>query len=247
MTPADRLLRTDGEALAYRGISGASPTVVWLGGFNSDMEGTKALALEAWARSRGQGFVRFDYYGHGQSSGLFPEGTIGRWRGDALAVVDELTAGPLVLVGSSMGGWIACLVALVRADRIAGLVLIAPALDFTEALLRPSLDAAALKALATAGRWRRPSLYEADGYDISAALLDEGRRWLLLAGPIDIPVPVRIIQGGADPDVPWRHVLVLVDALSSLDVVFTLIKDGDHRLSRRQDLDRIILALESLI
>jgi pimeloyl-ACP methyl ester carboxylesterase len=246
MTPPDHLAREDGERIAYRRIDGVGQTVVWLGGFHSDMEGTKAQALSDWAENAGRAYVRFDYFGHGQSSGAFEDGTIGRWRADALAVIDRLTEGPLVLVGSSMGGWLACLAALARPERIAGMVLIAPAADFTETLMEPSLSAEARTALGRAGRWTRPSEYEGGGYPITARLLEEGRAWSILPGPIPIRVPVRILQGGADPDVPWRHALALAEAIGGHDVIFTLIKDGDHRLSRPEDLDRLIAAVADL-
>lgn len=239
------LTRPDGARIAWRRVAGAQPTVVWLGGFRSDMAGTKAQALADWALARGQTYLRFDYFGHGESDGDFAEGTITRWREDALAVLDELATGPLVLVGSSMGGWIACLAAAVRAERIRALVLIAPAPDFTEKLMAPGIDAAGREALARDGVWMRPSEY-GDPYPITAALLEDGARWSILPGPVPITAPVRILQGGADPDVPWRHALELAQALNSEDVVFTLIKDGDHRLSRPQDIARLLAALDEV-
>ncbi len=240
------LPRPAGERLAYRGLDGRRPTVLWLGGFRSDMAGTKAEALADWARARGLGFLRFDYFAHGASSGDFKQGSITRWRDDALAVIDELTQGPLVLVGSSMGGWIACLAAVVRPQRIAGLVLIAPAPDFTEALMRPSLPPQALKALADQGVWTAPDDFGEGGYPITRLLLEDGARWSILANPVPIRAPVRILQGGADTSVPWTHALELAQVIEGQDVVFSLIKDGDHRLSRPQDLARLIAALEDL-
>lgn len=242
--PQLRLERADGGCLAYRRIEGAGPTVVWLGGFHSDMTGTKAQALADWARASGRAFLRFDYFGHGASSGDFAEGTITRWREDCLAVIDELTAGPLILAGSSMGGWLACLAALSRPERIAGLVLIAPAADFTDKLIVPALDEAALRAIETQGSWTRPSDYGEEGYPITRALIEDGARWSILPGPVGITAPVRILQGGRDPDVPWRHALDLAQAITAGDLVFTLIADGDHRLSRPQDLQRLIGAVE---
>lgn len=239
--------RPDGERLAWRKVEGAGPTVVWLGGFKSDMTGTKADALADWARASGRAFVRFDYFGHGVSSGDFARGTITRWREDAIAVVNDLTAGPLVLVGSSMGGWIACLVALALADRVQGMVLIAPAPDFTETLMRPAIPPEGRAALDAEGVWLRPSDY-GDPYPITRGLLEDGARWSILGGaPIPISVPVRILQGGEDPDVPWRHALELANGLKGDDVVFTLIKDGDHRLSRPRDIARLVLAVEELV
>src|SRR5436190_16966714 len=164
---ADFLDRGDGERAAYRALAGEGPTLVWLGGFNSDMTGTKAQALADWAESRGQAYLRFDYFGHGASSGAFAKGTITRWREDTLAVIDALTEGPLVLVGSSMGGWIACLAAIARPDRVKAMVLIAPAPDFTEKLMEPELSEEAKAAIARDGRWIRPSEYDDGGYPIT--------------------------------------------------------------------------------
>ena len=240
------LPRPGGERLAFRRLEGRGPTVLWLGGFRSDMTGTKAQAINEWAAQRDQGFLRFDYFAHGASSGDFAQGTISRWREDALAVIDQLTEGPLILVGSSMGGWIACLVAAVRPERIASLVLIAPAPDFTEALMRPSLRPEALKALADQGVWTAPDNFGEGGYPITRLLLEDGARWSILPGPVPIRAPVRILQGGADTSVPWTHALELAQAIEGRDVVFSLIKDGDHRLSRPWDLERLIAALDEL-
>ena len=240
-----QLLRADGERIAWRAVAGAGPTVLWLGGFNSDMTGTKAQALADWAQANGRAYLRFDYLGHGASSGAFQDGTITRWREDALAVLDELAPGPVVLVGSSMGGWIACLTAMVRADRVTGMVLVAPAPDFTEKLLAPQIPPEGRETLRAAGVWMRPSEY-GEPYPIAAALLEDGARWSILPGPVPITCPVRILQGGADPDVPWRHALELAQAIISDEVVFSLIKDGDHRLSRPQDIDRLIAAVNEL-
>lgn len=235
--------RGDGERVAWRHVAGRGPTVVWLGGFMSDMTGTKAQALADWALANGRAFLRFDYLGHGQSSGAFRAGTITRWRADALAAIASLTEGPLVLVGSSMGGWISCLVAAEIPDRLHAMVLIAPAADFTEALMKPGLPPEAHEAIARDGEWIRPSLYEPTGYPITKGLLDDGARWTILGGPVPVDVPVRILQGREDPDVPWTHALELANAIRGDDVVFTLIKDGDHRLSRDQDIARLIAAV----
>jgi pimeloyl-ACP methyl ester carboxylesterase len=235
--------RPDGERLAWRALAGAGPTIIFLGGFNSDMSGTKAEALAHWAASRGRAYLRFDYFGHGASTGRFVDGTVSRWRADALAVLDQLTTGEVVLVGSSMGGWISCLAALARPERVRALVLIAPAADFTEKLMAPSLPAEAHAALARDGVWLRPSQYGAP-YPIAAALIEDGAGWSIPPGPVAITAPVRILQGGRDPDVPWRHALALAEALEGDDVVFTLIKDGDHRLSRPQDIARLLSVLE---
>jgi hypothetical protein len=244
---AGKLDRPDGEALAWRRVDGASPTAVWLGGFRSDMTGTKAEALAEWASASGRAYVRFDYLGHGVSSGDFrAKGTITRWREDALAVIDELTEGPLVLVGSSMGGWIACLAAMARPQRVAAMVLVAPAPDFTEKLMTPEIPPEGQAALASDGVWMQPSDY-GEPYPITRTLLEDGARWSILgAEPVPIEVPVRILQGGADPDVPWRHALELAQAIRGEDVVFSLIKDGDHRLSRPQDIARLLAVVAEL-
>jgi len=240
------LTRPDGARLAWRRVAGRGPTVVWLGGFKSDMAGTKAQALADWALAAGRAYVRFDYFGHGESSGDFRQGTVTRWREDALAVLDDLASGDLVLVGSSMGGWIACLAAMAVPARVAAMVLIAPAPDFTERLMGPEIPPAGHAALAADGVWLRPSEY-GDPYPITRALLEDGARWSILGGePVPIEVPVRILQGAEDPDVPWRHALELAQSLRSSDVVFTLVKDGDHRLSRPQDIARLIAAVEEV-
>ncbi|HEX4710522.1 alpha/beta hydrolase [Phenylobacterium sp.] len=245
---AGKLDRPDGEQIAWRSVGGAGPAVVWLGGFRSDMTGTKAQALADWAAASGRAYVRFDYLGHGESSGDFrTKGTVTRWREDALAVLDELVEGPAVLVGSSMGGWIACLAAMARPQRVQAMVLVAPAPDFTEKLMAPEIPPQGRAALAADGVWLRPSEY-GDPYPITRALLEDGRRWSILGSePVPIEAPVRILQGAADPDVPWRHALELAQAIKGQDVVFTLIKDGDHRLSRPQDIERLIAAVEEAL
>jgi len=242
MGEAAGFLIREGERLAWRRTEGAGPTVVWLGGFRSEMAGTKAQALADWAAAQGRMFLRFDYFGHGASSGDFRLGTVTRWRADALAVIDELTDGPLVLVGSSMGGWLACLAALSRPARVRGLVLIAPAADFTERLIWPGLDAHARRAVQTEGVWMRPSVY-GDPDPITRELIEDGRRWSILPGPVPITAPVQILHGAADPDVPWRHGLDLALAIGLDNLVFTLIGDGDHRLSRPADLVRLTEAV----
>jgi pimeloyl-ACP methyl ester carboxylesterase len=246
---AGRLARPDGEWIAWRRVDGQGPTVVWLGGFRSDMAGTKAEALAAWAAEAGRAYVRFDYLGHGESSGDFlAKGTITRWREDALAVLDELALGPVVLVGSSMGGWLACLVAMARSKRVKAMVLVAPAPDFTAKLMAPEIPPEGHAALAADGVWLRPSDYGDEGYPITQVLLDDGARWSILGSePVPIEAPVRILQGAADPDVPWRHALELAQAIKGEDVVFTLVKDGDHRLSRPQDIARLIAAVDDAL
>jgi pimeloyl-ACP methyl ester carboxylesterase len=232
----------DGVAIAYRRSSGKPGLtgLVWLGGFHSDMLGEKATALHHAAERAGRAFVRFDYLGHGESGGRFEDGTISRWRSDALAVIDRLTAGPVVLVGSSMGGWMALLCALVRPERVKALVLLAPAPDFTERLMWASLDEAQKQQIMKEGRWMRPSAYDPAGYPITRELIEDGRNWLLMHDRIRIRVPVAILQGYLDPDVPWTYSQELVDQIDSDAVTWTLIKDGDHRLSRPQDIERMV-------
>ena len=244
MSNTSGFLQNAGEQLAFERIPGAGPDVVWLGGFGSDMTGTKAQALADWAEASGRSFVRFDYSGHGRSSGDFRAGTITRWRQDALAVLDQLTSGPAVLVGSSMGGWIACLIALARPERVAALVLVAPAADFTDKLIWPQLSAEQRRQIETEGVWVRPSPYEPGGLAITRALIEDGARWSILPGPVGVRAPVRVLQGGRDEDVPWAHALELYQAIESEDAVFSLIRDGDHRLSRPQDLTRLLAAVE---
>lgn len=241
------LERPGGARLAWRKVEGRGPTVVWLGGFKSDMAGTKAQALADWALARGRAYVRFDYFGHGESSGDFRDGTITRWREDALAVLDALVDGEAVLVGSSMGGWIACLAAMAAPGRVKAMVLVAPAPDFTEKLMKPEIPPEGLADLARDGVWLRPSEY-GEPYPITRALLEDGARWSILeAQEVPIAAPVRILQGGEDPDVPWAHALQLAQALKGPDVVFILVRDGDHRLSRPQDIARLLAAVDEAV
>lgn len=238
----------DGVKIAYRRSPGAPGRtgVVWMGGFHSDMLGEKATTLHQHVAGAGRGFVRFDYLGHGESGGRFEDGTIGRWRSDALAVLDNLTDGPLLVVGSSMGGWMALLAALARPERVRALVLLAPAPDFTDKLMWASFDENQRRQIMEEGFWTRPSAYDPAGYPITKMLIEEGREWNILDGQIAVNVPVRILQGGLDVDVPWTHSLDLADKLVSQDVVWSLIKDGDHRLSRPQDIDRMVATVLSL-
>jgi pimeloyl-ACP methyl ester carboxylesterase len=240
-----RLDRGDGIELAWRRRAGQGPGVVFLGGFNSDMTGAKAEALSAWCGEHGRAFLRFDYSGHGASGGRFVDGTIGRWAEDAACVLDALTAGPQVLVGSSMGGWIALLLAArLRPGRVAALIGIAPAPDFTTRI-EAGLSAEARAAMARDGVWLRPSAY-GEPYPIARALLEDGRRHLLLGGPIPVSVPVRLLHGQCDPDVPWQLSLEIAEKLAGEEVAVTLVKDGDHRLSRPQDLDLLCRTLAAL-
>ena len=249
--PAPEILaRADGATIAYRrrraaGAGTGLPGVLFLGGFASDMGGTKATALDGFCRDRGQAFLRFDYFGHGNSSGDFGAGTMTRWTEDALAVLDALTEGPQILVGSSMGGWIMLNVALARPARVAGLVGIAPAPDFTEDIWN-GLGADGQAKLLDEGQIFLPSEYSAAPHPIARALIEDGRQHMRLLGPIPIGCPVRLIHGMSDADVPWRKTLRLAELLAAGDVHATFIKDGDHRLSRDQDLDLLLNTLARL-
>lgn len=224
--------------IAWRRIDGRGPPIVWLGGFKSDMKGTKAEALSAFAARTGRAFLRFDYSGHGESEGDFEDGTISRWAEEAAAMV--ALAGPApILVGSSMGGWISLLVARAMAAPPTAMVLIAPAPDFTETLMWPAFSEEVRRTIMTEGRWVRPSAYDEGGYPITRALIEDGRRNLVLTGLVETGCPVHILQGMEDPDVPWRHAMLLAEKIARDDVVVTLVKDGDHRLSRDEDLARL--------
>jgi pimeloyl-ACP methyl ester carboxylesterase len=229
-----RLDRGDGVGLAWRRLSGRSPTVVFLPGFSSDMTGAKAVDLAAFCAARGQAMLRFDYSGHGASDGAFTDGCIGRWTDDALAVIADIK-GPLVLVGSSMGGWIALLVARRMPERIAGLIGIAAAPDFTERLMWQAMAPPERAALMAQGVLHVPSQY-GPPTPVTRKLIEDGRRHLLLDAPIPITAPVRLLHGQADPDVPWELALRLAGRIDGGDVRVHLIKDGDHRLSRSQDM-----------
>ena len=239
--------------IAIRERPGAQPGLFWLGGFNSDMKGTKAEALDRWAAEKGRACTRFDYSGHGESGGRFEDGTIGRWFEESLAVFTQECNGPQIVIGSSMGGWIALLLAreLRRlaaegkpaAARIAALVLIAPAVDFTEALMWARFTPEIKKQIEQTGSWQRPSEYSQTPYTITRGLIEDGRRHLLLGGLIETGCPVRILQGVRDEDVPWQHAVDLVSRLARDDVVLSLVKDGDHRLSRPEDIERLLGAV----
>jgi pimeloyl-ACP methyl ester carboxylesterase len=241
------LARPDGTSTAYCYEKRQNPPgIVFLPGFRSDMGGTKATALAAHCRERNQTFLRFDYFGHGASSGDFREGSIGRWLEDALAVVDQLAEGPQVLVGSSMGGWIAFLAALARPARIAGLLCVAPAPDFTEDLVWNRLSQDQRRRLLSEGQLQTSSTYEPEPITITRKLVEEGRRHLLLRAPIRLSCPVRLLHGMRDNDVPYQTSLRLLPCLEGADVGLELIEDGEHRLSRPQDLQRIFAALDRL-
>lgn len=255
-TSADGLIIGEGAArreIAILRRAGDAPGLFWLGGFNSDMAGTKALALDAYASERGLAMTRFDYSGHGISGGRFEDGTVSRWLEESLAVFDS-TTGPQIVIGSSMGGWLALLLteahrASVGEDhsRVAGLVLLAPAVDMTRELMWAEMDDAARQELMTTGTWRQPSEYSDEPYLITRKLIEDGDLHLFGERLIETGCPVHVIQGVADTDVPWQHATELVSRFASDDVVLTLVKDGDHRLSRPEDIDRLITAVEGLM
>jgi pimeloyl-ACP methyl ester carboxylesterase len=243
-----------GTAKAHRRIAarvrpGKGPGLLWLGGFKSDMKGIKAQALDTWAGECGRALVKFDYSGHGESGGDFTAGTIGRWLEESLAVFDAFCRGAQVIIGSSMGGWLALLLSREVARRgespatVSGLVLIAPAVDFTEELMWKRFSPEAKREIEKAGAWARPSAYSQEPYLITRDLIEDGRRHLLLGGMIETGCPVRILQGVQDPDVPWQHAIELTARFAQDDVVLSLVKDGDHRLSRPEDIERLLAAV----
>lgn len=242
--PYQQLDRGDGVRLAYDLIDGRGPVLMFLPGYMSDMSGTKALALAAHARTSGQGMVRFDYSGCGASGGAFADGSLGRWRDDALAILGNVVQGPVILVGSSMGGWIALLMALARPQQVQGLVLVAPAPDFTEWGLE--LDSADRDLLADKGYIERPSDYGPVPYRYHRALLEDAPARTLLDKDLPIRCPVRLLHGQQDPDVPWELSLAIAERLQAADVRIALVKDGDHRLSRPQDLALLFAATSDL-
>lgn len=238
------LQRPDGETLAFRRIDGAGPTVLWVGGFRSDMEGTKAVALDAAARERGWAFVRYDHFAHGVSSGDWRQATIGRWREDALALIDSLD-GAVIPVGSSMGGWVALLAALARPERVAGLVLVNPAQDFTERLMWPGLGDHERQAILRDGE----TVVVEEGlgdYVLTRRFFEEARDWMLLDGRIQISAPVHILQGREDDVVPWRHQIALLERLTGGDARLDLIAGGDHRLSGPAELAWLVEAVGTM-
>jgi pimeloyl-ACP methyl ester carboxylesterase len=234
--------------IAVRPRAGSPPGLFWLGGFKSDMNGTKIAALDRWAAEQGRACTRFDYSGHGESGGTFTDGTIGRWLEESLAVFASC-AGPQVVIGSSMGGWIALLLLRELKARalqfppVVGVVLIAPAVDFTEELMWKKFSPEIKRQIEQTGAWARPSSYSEQPYPITKNLIEDGRRHLLLGGLIETGCPVRILQGVKDEDVPWQHAIELTSRLAHDDVVLTLVKDGDHRLSRPEDIERLIAAV----
>lgn len=246
MLQPNMLQRRDGATIAYHRIAGKSPGVVFLTGYRSDMTGQKALRLESFCRGCGRAFLRFDYYGHGQSSGDFVDGSIGRWADDAIAVIDALTEGPQVLVGSSLGGWIMLLAAVQRPERVAGLVGTAAAPDFTEDI-PGMLNDEQKAALERDGVVPVYSPYDPEPTPVTRRILEDGRCHLVLTRAIPLSCPVRLIHGMQDPDVPWQTSLKLAAALDSTDVEVTLVKSGDHRLSEPRDLDRLTDSVDRLL
>ena len=245
------LTTPQGRRIAYhqtagKGAGSKGPGVVFLGGFKSDMTGTKAVHLQAWAEARGQAFLRFDYSGHGQSDGDFLDGCIGDWAADAQAAIAALTTGPQVLVGSSMGGWMALLAARAMPERVAGLVGIAAAPDFTEDLMWASFTEAE-RAAVMAGRLEQPSDYSDEPYIITKKLIEDGRQHLVLRAPLALPFPLRLLQGTADADVPQTVALRLLDHASSADARLVLVKGADHRFSTPECLDLIVTTLEEVL
>lgn len=236
-----------GARLAYNFTDGDGPCVVFLGGFRSDMAGTKALYLEQWARARGQAFLRLDYRGHGESDGAFLDGTIGAWAADARAVIEAVPSGNVTLVGSSMGGWIALLLARQMPERIGALIGIAAAPDFTEDSMWAGMDAQQRAALERDGQVALPSDYDDDPYIITRALIEEGRRNLVLRAPLPLPFPVRLLQGTADTAVDVSVALRLTEHATCPDLRLTLVKDADHRFSTPACLDLIATAIEDVL
>ncbi|CAH2604791.1 2-hydroxymuconic semialdehyde hydrolase [Rhodovastum atsumiense] len=246
MERTGRLDRGDGVELAYALLPGKGPTVVFLPGFASDMTGSKATTLASWCAAEGRALLRLDYSGHGASGGSFAAGSIGTWTADARLVIERLTEGPLLLVGSSMGGWIALLTALAMPERIAALVGIAAAPDFTEDLMWAAMAPPERERLLREGALQVPSEYGAPTL-ITRGLIEDGRRHLLLRAPVPLTCPVRLLQGQRDADVPWETALRLAGRITGGDVQVVLVKDGDHRLSREQDLGLLVRTVGSLL
>lgn len=247
VAPPHLLRRDDGATIAYHRTHGKSPGVVFMTGYMSDMTGTKAILLEHFCRARGLAYVRFDYFGHGESSGVFTDGTVGRWADDAVFVLDRLTEGPQVLVGSSLGGWIMLLAALRRPHRVAALLGIAAAPDFTEDLIPEMLTDEQKRILEREGVVHVYSPYDEQPTPVTRLILEEGRDHLVLRNEMPLDCPVRLIHGMRDPDVPWQTSLRIADRLRSTDVEIDLIKTGEHRLSEPDDLERLCETLEALL
>ncbi len=235
-----------GNPIAFQRSAGAGPTLVWLCGFHSDMGGTKAEHLHARADAAGRAFLRFDAAGCGRSGGAFEDGTIGVWLADALGLIDAVIEGPLILIGSSMGGWLALLIARARPDRVKGLMLIAPAPDFTERLMWPEMGEAARADVMEKGVWLRPSAYDDAPTPITRALIEDGRKHLVMGAALPFDGPVRIVHGQADADVPWALSLEIAERLMSKDVRTLFVKGGDHRLSTPSDLALLGAVMDEL-
>lgn len=236
-----------GRKLAYRKSEGQGPGVVFLGGFVSDMGGTKAVYLEEWAKAQGRAYLRFDYSGHGESSGAFREGCIGEWAEDAQEVIETLTDGPQILVGSSMGGWISLLVSKRIPERVAGLVGIAAAPDFTEDSMWSGFDDAQKAKIQADGYLELPSEYSDDPYTITLKLIEDGRSQLVLREPLTLPFPVRLLHGTADEDVLMSVPLEIVEHATCSDLQLTLVKDADHRFSSDEQLKMIVSTIETVL
>ena len=234
-----------GEKIAYKKSDGKGPTLVWCGGLKSDMEGGKATNLHDWAIEEERSYIRFDYFGHGESSGAFREGTISRWASDVVQVIDELTKGDVILVGSSMGGWASLLATLQRPSRVRGLLLIAPAPDFTQKLTWVDWTDEQRETLERDGIVYVPSDYD-EPYEYSRVLMKDGKANQILDAPINFDGPVRILQGAVDPVVPWEYSRQILDVITSEDVDYTLVKNGDHSLSAPEDLDRLVRVAKEL-
>lgn len=236
-----------GTRIAYHKSEGTAPGVMFLGGFMSDMEGGKALALEAHCKKTGRAFIRFDYQGHGASSGAFAGGTIGLWTKDALAVLDHLTEGPQVLVGSSMGGWTGLLCAKARPGRVKGFVGIAAAPDFTTRMWQDELSEAQRQTISSVGLVKIPTEYGPEPYTLTKALFDDGFKNRVVHAPLHLDIPIRLIQGTADADVPWQTALHIADMVTSKDVDIILVPEGDHRLSEPRDLTRLTRVVDEVV
>jgi pimeloyl-ACP methyl ester carboxylesterase len=242
--PPAFLNQPNGMRLAYRQVKGDGPTVIWCGGLKSDMLGSKAEFLAQWAQQNKRDYIRFDYFGHGESDGDFTDGTISQWAADILTIIDTLCDGKAILIGSSMGGWASLLAAIDRKDRVAAMVLINPAPDFTEKLTRAKWGEAEEKALAEQGVVYEPSGYD-EPYAYSKVLMEDGKARQILDAPIALSCPIRILQGAEDSVVPPDHSRLIIDAVQSEDVTYILVKGGDHSLSREQDLKLLAENLES--
>lgn len=241
------LSRPSGPDIAYRRVENEGPGVLWLGGYASDMAGTKAEYLAQWAHKKSRAYLRFDYGGHGESHGSFEDGCISDWAADALAVLDQLTEGPQILVGSSMGGWITALLARARPERLAGLLLIAPAPDFTHELMWPSWDEETQQRLMQDGKVEFPSEYDDTVMVYTRKLYEDGQNNSVLSSPLKVSVPVRILQGMQDDSVPWQHAARLADHIEADDLILTLVKKSDHRMSSEDDLIKMTNILEGLL